>query len=61
MMIHSHTHEKRWFWRFGDKYDMFYENGAAIKFRVAEVNFSKEYQQRVKADEQIMPHFLVVS
>ncbi|CDW77503.1 dna-directed rna polymerase iii subunit rpc8 isoform x1 [Stylonychia lemnae] len=42
--------EKKWLWRFKD-YDLYYENNQSIKFRVKEINFSKEYQQRIKSQQ----------
>jgi len=43
--------EKKWLWKFKD-YDFYYEDGQEIKFRVIESDFSKEYQQKIKASNQ---------
>jgi hypothetical protein len=43
----SNIHEKKWLWRYKE-YDMYYEEQGLIKFRVSELNFSKEYQDKLK-------------
>eukprot|EP00347_Sterkiella_histriomuscorum_P002483 403367976 len=50
------TLEKKWLWRYYDEslkqdHDMYFQDGQTIRFRVKELNFTKDYQNRIKQQQ----------